>query len=413
MKLYVTLTFSCTSEDLALFVKKVVESGCSIRSINYISQEGGQTTYKADLMYTDRKIFKEKVLSWVSKETTLIDCSDIMSKGIEGGLLRVSSKIPFDSAGEFEGKILGYIEILKDNLITAETRHYTGMSSNCGMIILTEDSQEIQPKEIYHYILIERDSLVLSHCSTLNPQPLLMRYKTKDDILKIVDSVSGNYALMRIAMPDTFQDVSLFERMDEIKTHVLSREFDEIPLYCLIKVMNILKRHHVSLADSVVGIVGITTSSLRFTRLLYGIGCSKVLGFDTSEVNLYHFEKEKGIATNIDNVFENADIVVFVSDCCSNEDFYKLGKGQIVLINPAINFDTLVFQERGIKEYELLNTENSYLLLPGLAEKMVREQMHSLNDELLISIGKALYGANIDVDSAENMYSITETIQKV
>jgi hypothetical protein len=138
-----------------------------------------------------------------------------------------------------------------------------------------------------------------------------------------------------------------------------------------------------------------------------------VLGFDISEVNLYHFEKEKGIATNIDNVFENADIVVFVSDCCSNEDFYKLGKGQIVLINPAINFDTLVFQERGIKGYELLNTENSYLLLPGLAEKMVRGQMHTFNNELLISIGKALYSANIDVDSAENMYSITETIQKV
>jgi len=104
--------------------------------------------------------------------------------------------------------------------------------------------------------------------------------------------------------------------------------------------------------------------------------------------------------------------VVFVSDCCSSEDFYKLGKGQIVLINPAINYDILVFQERGIKEHELLNTENSYLLLPGLAEKMVREQMHSLNEELLISIGKALYGANIDVDSAENMYRITETIQK-
>lgn len=413
MKLYVTLTFSCTSEDLALFVKKVIESGCSIRSINYVSQEGGETTYKADLMYTDRKIFKEKVLSWVSKETTLIDCSDIMSKGIEGGLLKVSSKIPFDSAGEFEGKILGYIEILKDNLITAETRQYTGMASNCGMIILTEDSQEIQPKEIYHYILIERDSLVLSHCSTLNPQPLLMRYRTKEDIPKIVDSVSSNYTLMRIAMPDTFQDVSLFQRVNEIKTHVLSREFDEIPLYCLIKVMNILKRHHVSLMDSVVGIVGITTSSLRFTRLLYVIGCSRVLGFDTSEVNLYHFEKEKGIATNIDNVFENADIVVFVSDCCSSEDFYKLGKGQIVLINPAIDFDTLVFQERGIKDYELLNTENSYLLLPGLAEKMIKEQMHSLNDELLISIGKALYSANIDVDSAENMYSITESIQKI
>lgn len=413
MKLYVTLTFSCNSEDLVLFVKRVVESGCSIRSINYISSEGAHATYKADLMYTDRKIFKEKVLSWVSKETTLIDCSDIMSKGIEGGLLKVGSKIPFDSAGEFEGKILGYIEILKDNLITAETRNYTGMSSNCGMIILTEDSREIHPKEIYHYILIERDSLVLSHCTSLNPQPLLMRYRTKDDILKIVDSVSGNYALMRIAMPDTFQDVSVFQQMDEIKTRVLSREYDEIPLYCLIKVMNILKRHHVSLTDSVVGIMGITTSSLRFTRLLYGIGCSKVLGFDTSEVNLYHFEKEKGIATNIDNVLENADVVVFVSDCCSTEDFYKLGKGQILLINPAINFDTLVFQERGIREYDLLNTENSYLLLSGLAQKMMKEQMHSLNDEILIIIGKALHSGNIDIDSAENMYSITEVIQNI
>lgn len=413
MKLYVTLTFSCTSEDLALFVKKVVESGCSIRSINYISSEGNYVTYKADLMYTDRKIFKEKILSWVSKETTLIDCSDIMSKGIEGGLLKVSSKIPFDSAGEFEGKILGYIEILKDNLITEESHKLTGISSNCGMIILTEDSQQIQPREIYHYILIERDSLVLSHCSTLNPQPLLMRYRTKEDILKIVDSVSANYALMRIAMPDTFQEVSLFHQMDEIQTLVLSREYDEIPLYCLIKIMNILKRHHVSLADSVIGIAGITTSSLRLTRLLYGIGCSKVLGFDTSEVNLYHFEKEKGIATNIDNVFENADVVLFMSDCCTSEDFYKLGKGQIVLINPAIHFDTLVFQERGLKDYELLITENSYLLLPGLAEKMIQGQIHSLNDEQLIAIGKSLYGANLDIDSAENMYSITETIRKV
>ncbi len=413
MKLYVTLTFSSTSDDLSLFVKKVVEAGCSIRSINYISQEGSHTTYKADLMYTDRKIFKEKVLSWVSRETTLIDCSDIMSRGIEGGLLKVHSKIPFDSAGEFEGKILGYIEILKDDLITEETLNYTGMSSNCGMIILTEDNNEIKPEEIYNYILIERDSLLLSHCTTMNPQPLLMRYRTKDDILKILDSVSGNYALMRIALTDTLQEVTLFQRMDEIKTGVISREYDEMALYCLIKVMNILKRHHVSLPDSVVGIVGITTTSLRFTRLLYGSGCSKVLGYDINEVNLYHFEKEKGIATNIDNVFENADVVVFISDCCSSKDFYKLGKGQIVLINPKINFDALVFQERGIKDYELLNTENSYLLLPGLAQKMLKEQMHLLNEDVLISIAKALNGAQIDIDSAENMYSITEEIQKV
>lgn len=411
MKLYVSLTFSCNSEELALFVKKVVESGCSIRTINYISSEGNHATYKADLMYTDRKIFKDKILSWVSKELTLIDCSDILSKGIEGGLLKVASKIPFDSVGEFEGKILGYIEILKDNYITNETRQYTGMYRNCGMIILTQDNQELQAQEIYHYILIERDSLLLSHCTTLNPQPLLLRYTTKDDIKKIIDAVSGNYALMRIAMPDTFLDVSLFQQMVEVKTPMLFREYDEIPLYCLIKVMNILKRHRVSIADSVVGIIGITTSSLRFTRLLYGIGCSKVLGYDTSETNLYHFEKEKGIATNIDNVFENADVVVFISDCCSSEDFYKLGKGQIVLINPVINFDTLVFQERGIKDYEMLNTENSYLLLSGLAEKMIQKQMNSLDDELLISIGKTLNSANIDIDSAENIYGIRDLIQ--
>ncbi|MCX8124182.1 MAG: hypothetical protein N3F66_08465 [Spirochaetes bacterium] len=413
MKLYVTVTFSCTNEQLALFVKKVVESGSFIRSINYISSDGNVSTFKADLMYSDRKLFKDKILSWLSKELTLIDCSDIMSKGIDGGLLKVASKIPFDSASEFEGKILGYIEIMKDNYITAETSQYTGMYRNCGMIILTENHKEIQPQEIYHYILIERDSLLLNHCSALNPQPLLVRYSTKEDILKLVDALAHNYAIMRIAIPDTFQDISLFQRLNEIKTLIISREYDEIPLYCLTKVMSILKRHHISLADSVIGIIGITTSSLRFARLLYNIGCSKVLGFDTNETNLYHFEKERGIATNTDNVFENADVVVCIADSCPSEEFYKLTKGQILLINPNINYDILVFQERGIKDYELLNIENSYLLLPGLAEKMINKQLNSLNDELLCTISKALVGAGVDIDNAESMYSIRDIILKI
>lgn len=201
--------------------------------------------------------------------------------------------------------------------------------------------------------------------------------------------------------------------MSEVTPPIINREFDEIPLYITVKIMNLLKLHNIKLSDSVVGFIGVTTSLLRCTRLLNSIGCSKVLGFDPNEKNLYYFEKESGIATNTDNVFENADILLFVSDICENIDYYKLQKGQLVLSNPAIHFDMLISEERGVKANEYLNIENSYLLLPGIIDMMLMNDIKTLNDNCLINIARALVKANIDIDNTENIYTIKDIIKNI
>jgi len=413
MKLYITLTFRCDDKNFLLFIQKVIQTDCTIQSINYISSEHTYKIYKAELVYTDRRLFKEKILQWITKECTLIECSDIMNQGIDGGLLKVSSKIPFETPDEFEGKVLGYFELIKDNTITKDTYRYTGISKNIGMIILNEEKNELQPDEIYNYLLIERDSLIISHCNNYNPQPLLLKYKSKEDIIKTLYSVSGNYALMRVAIMNNIEDISLFHQMSEVTPPIINREFDEIPLYITVKIMNLLKLHNIKLSDSVVGFIGVTTSLLRCTRLLNSIGCSKVLGFDPNEKNLYYFEKESGIATSTDNVFENADILLFVSDICENIDYYKLQKGQLVLSNPAIHFDMLISEERGVKANEYLNIENSYLLLPGIIDMMLMNDIKTLNDNCLINIARALVKANIDIDNTENIYTIKDIIKNI
>lgn len=413
MKLYVTLTFACTDENLSLFLQKISEARCLLQSMYYLSSENKNKIYRTEIIYTDRKIFKEKILNWVSAECILIDCSDMSNKGVEGGLLKIHSKIPFESPSEFEGKILGYLEILKDASITQETIQYTGMSQNIGLLLLSGNNNEMQSGEIYQHLLMERDALLLNYCSNYNAQPLILNYKSKEDIIKNISTVAQNYILMRIALSDTLVDETVFERMKEIGKPAIFREYDEIPLYIIIKILNILQRYNLSLSDSVVGLIGITASALRCTSLLNSIGCNKILGYDSNEKNQYNFEKGKGIATNISNVLENSDIVVFISDICSNEDFYMLQRGQVLLINPDIKYDSLILQERRIKSYEFLNIENSYLLLPGLAEAMRNNNIMCYSDELLLAIAKNIAHSVIEIDNAENMFTIKDAIKDV
>ena len=73
----------------------------------------------------------------------------------------------------------------------------------------------------------------------------------------------------------------------------------------------------------------------------------------------------------------------------------------------------LISEERGVKANEYLNIENSYLLLPGIIDMMLMNDIKTLNDNCLINIARALVKANIDIDNTENIYTIKDIIKNI
>ena len=111
------------------------------------------------------------------------------------------------------------------------------------------------------------------------------------------------------------EDDYLFSNIiDSVSKPVLFRELDEMPLHYMSIVNTLVRNHSITPDDTAFGIIGLNSATIRLTALLEKSGYMKVLGYDRNERQMMSFENRKGLATTVENVISNSDILMIMDE---------------------------------------------------------------------------------------------------
>lgn len=392
MKLIADMTIRIKRGFLPHLTNELYKRGCEIQRMALM--EGGESgdLFRLEIMYSSRDKFKG-LLEKVDKHAEnfqLIEVRNTLEESIMGGMLNVSGRMAVENRSDYDMRIQGACELILDKIAEGpEGARFSALSRNAGLFQPVKSGQDAPPGSILRsYALIERDAVIVSRFAGLNAFPLLVKYDQTEDLIKTFQRLEPSFAVMRLAEIPEVQEIALYEQIcSELSRPVLSLPYDEIPLFLLTVLFDVLRRNSMDPGESNVGLVGIDVSSLRLTRLLRTLGSVRILGYDNSEKLMYSFEKEGGLATTPENIFGNSDIIILFKSHFTIDEYSKIRPGQIILsLLPDEDLDMNIIAEKGVREFLHGPWIDLSYYLPGILKGMAAAGLGRLDDVRLIGL---------------------------
>ncbi len=393
MKLIAIVTLKIKSGNLPAFVATLYKHNCKINLINLTESEKKWEEYTIEIIYSSRKILVTFIDSIKGNSDLFKDITitSTLEDKIKGGLLRTSGKYQIETINDIETNLIGGSNLIHEKIDTGLEKNYTGVYNSVALISGFKKTAEKGDIPFFHsYTDSERDSVILSRFTGRNACPVVIKYQTIEDMLKTLKTIENNFACIRFMSYDD-DDVLFDSIISGISCPVISRDFDEYPLYMLSLIKRMTKNHRLKPDQTSVGIIGLPKSATKLTRLLNRSGFMKVLGFDNRERLMMAFENERGLATTPENILMNTDILILMNDTFKAEMISMARPGQYVfsfigddLINAAS------FRERGVKEFVKLDEFALSMLFPGLLQGMLAGKIKQFDEEMLMRISDSI-----------------------
>jgi len=408
MKLIAELTLQCQPDKLPLLIETINNHNCEVRVIEFKEERNSGGIYYCEIMYTRRDSYKDLV-EWGldAQGIVLLELRDMLGEQLKGGLISVRSRSDIQNSNDYDLKVLAPYAVALEKISAHEMdKELLSIETNIGLVTGSHTAQtEYSTEELTMYLNSERDSVFMGISVNLNGYPLLVRFAQVEDFVKTIRQFSPGFAALRITGIISTQAFDIYQQLnDENLPPVLRHELDEVPLYLFITISRALKQFASEDNNSTIGIIGIDAASLRLTRLLSGAGYGRVLGYDHNDRLVLSSENEGGMATNPENVFGNADIIILLKNHYTIDDFYRIQPGQIIYYqvdDDDIDFD--VVEEKGLRGAFKIYPSRAAMLSAGLLKGMIDADIRLLNDAMLMGIAVMLEKNKYNLDSTEDM----------
>ncbi len=408
MKLIAEVTLQCHPDSLPILIETINNHDCAVRVIELKEDREPLRVYYCEIMYTRRDSFKNLVeWGFDAQGIVLLELRDMLGEQLKGGLVSVRSRSDIQNSNDFDLKVLAQYTVALEKIFGNEMNvELLSIGTNIGLISGSHSSQnEYSTEELIMYLNSERDSAFIGMSANLDGYPLLVRFAQVEDFVKTVRQLSPGFAALRITGIISAQSFDMYQQLnDENLPPVLRHELDEVPLYLLVTISRALQQIASEDNSATLGIIGIDAASLRLTRLLSASGYGRVLGYDHNERLMLSFENEGGMATNPENVFGNADIIILLKNHYTIDDFYRIQPGQIIYYqvdDDEIDFDMV--EEKGLRGAYRINTSHAAMLSAGLLKGMIDADVRLLGDSMLTGIANMLEKNKCDLDSTADM----------
>ena len=205
-------------------------------------------------------------------------------------------------------------------------------------------------------------------------------------MIKTIKGIEENFCCLRIMNNDE-DDYLLSNIIDTVSKPLIFKELDENPVHYLSLIDTIVRNHGIIPEDTSVGIIGLNNSTIRLTALLGKSGYMKVLGHDSNERRMMNFESKKGLATTVENVISNSDILMIMDEKISYDYMNSFRAGQVVISGISSDMgDTAALKNKGVREYIKIDETETLSLLPALINGIITSAKRYYSDEMLISI---------------------------
>ncbi len=374
----------------------IYKSGCGIQNSEYISDSDNAEQFRLEIVYRKRSSFLQLIsgLDGFPERYKIVKVANALEEKIRGGLLKISGKFPLENMVDYEIGLLGAAELIQGKINKGSGLDYSGISKNIGIInCVREDDETAGERILEYYARAERDSVIISRMTDLNPIPLIISFRQQDDLIKAIQRIESSFSSLRFAEIDDMESLSYDQIYSDTNLPVTSKRYDDIPLYLLSTIGRVASKKKLNIAETAVGIVGIDFVAMRCARTFLKAGFYKVLGYDHSEKKMLTFEKNGGLATTLDNIFGNTDIVILLKNCFTDDSLERVRPGlNIISLLEEGDIDRKVMTNRGIREFIHVDESSLLVLLPGLVRGILEYGSRSIDDDKLISISKKLTG---------------------
>ena len=409
MKLITEITIYIKRGFLPHLTNEIYKRGFKLQRLTQIESNEETDTFVIDILYNNSDKFKGLIDKIVKHDNNfkIKSIKNPVEEKLLGGFLNVSGKMPLGNIFDYETNINGAFNLILEKIDEeVDTFKYTGISKNIGIFSGTKPDVESEKDISKMYVQDERDSVIINNFSGLNAFPFIIKFSQIEEFIKILHGIESTFVAFRISNIEEISDISLYNLLySDLSKPILSKFYDEIPLFLLIAIKHIIHKHKIDLNESNIGIIGIDISSLRITRLLVKLGCSRILGCDNNEQLMLRFEKEGGLATTQENIFKNSDIIIFIKDHYEDDDIYKIGPGLIIISLIDKLIDENIIKECSVREYISGEYMNLSLLFPGILKGLVKSNIIFLDDEKIISLSNRIFGLSSEEEILPDLFS--------
>lgn len=389
MKLIASVTLKMKKIVLPQFISTLYKHNIDINMINLTESDGKWEDYTVEIIYSSKKDLI-RIVDTLKKNGEYfkdITVTSTLEDKIKGGVLTTSSKIEIENINDVWTALVGGNKLIHEKIDSGMHKNYCASFNSIALISGIKNTKNINNVNYYHlYADSERDSALIGKFTGKNSFPLVIQYNSIEDMIKTVKGIEENFCCLRMMNNDE-EDLLFSHIIDAVSKPLLFRELDENPVHYLSVINSIVKNHTIIPEDTSFGIIGLNSSTIRLTSLLVKSGFMKVLGHDSNENQMMYFENKKGLATTVENVISNSDILMIMDNKISHDYLNSFRAGQIIIsgINSDIG-DNTALKSKGVREFIKIEETDALSILPALLNGIMVSEKKFYTDDVLINI---------------------------
>ena len=179
---------------------------------------------------------------------------------------------------------------------------------------------------------LERDVFLIARHGGLQAFPLWIETNNEEQFIRTVVSLASNFFCVRLSSLSRANAEDIVLRITEqVSVPVIHAERDEMAVVMAAVALNAAHRHDIDVRGLSAGIVGLGPEGLSLAELLLSFGFRKIFGVDGDPRQLTRLERGPGIATSLDHMYDNADMIVITPGQHGHIDQSRVRPEQIVL----------------------------------------------------------------------------------
>jgi len=382
--------------SLASVLQVIADAGLTIDHLQALRREQGRTLWEITLEMdeeADRSLYSRidalPVARFVGKSDRVFDRH-------RGGKIRTESAIPITTQQVLRdiytpGVARVCLAIQRDPALAWE---YTSVGNSVAVI--TNGTAVLGLGDIGPLAglpVMEGKAALFSTLVGIHAVPILLEEKDPARCIDCIAKIAAGFGAIQLedfAAPACFEiEEGLRARLDR---PVLHDDQHGTAVVTLAAVLNAIRRAGISLADSVVGQVGLGAAGIGIVRLLQQAGARHVLGADLDPRALARLTGMGGEASNLAEIMQKADIVIATTGKRGLIAPDSVRKGQIILAlsNPDPEIEPAVAIAHGAAFAADGKGINNLLGFPGLFKGVLEARAPRFTDAMLLAAAGAI-----------------------
>ena len=382
--------------SLAKVLQVIGEAGIVVEHLHSLRRHQDKTIWEVTLEMdeeADRSLY-DKINALPNAK--IIGKSDRVFDRHKGGKIEMVSKVPLDAIQQLRdlytpGVARVSLAIQKD---PAKAWEYTNLGNTVG--IVTNGTAILGLGAIGSLAglpVMEGKSMIYAKFTGISGIPILLTDRDPKKVIETVLAIESSFGAIHledIAAPECFEiEEELVKRLDKPVLHDDQHGTAVVTLAGLISATRRVQR---DLKSCVVGQIGLGAAGIGIVQLLTRYGVKAVLGADRREEALTRIEKMGGKRASLEQLMQQADIVIATTGVKGLILPEMVRKGQLVfaLSNPEPEISARRALEAGAAYATDGRSVNNALGYPALFRGALDARARRFTDAMLLAAATKL-----------------------